>query len=381
MTFFLILYISVYLLMHGYAFSHALRAVQGGRKAIAGATLFSLFMVLSPIIIRLAERNGYETAPRLLAYAGYTWMGLLFLFIALAFFCDIFAALRWCLLNVGGRPAPLSGQARKTIFIAQAALVVAIYGYGLYEANHIRARHITIASPKITAETGRFRLAQISDVHLGLIVRGARLAKILAKVEEARPDLLVSTGDLVDGQLNNMTEAITLLQQVNPPFGKLAVTGNHEFYAGLEEALDFTARAGFTLLRDRAVTINGIEFAGVDDRTRQDLDPGVRPGEAELLGKSAPETFTVLLKHRPVVNPENLGRFDLQLSGHTHKGQMFPFNVFTWLSFRFPNGLNKLESGYLYISNGSGTWGPPIRFLAPPEVTIIDLVNGETEDR
>lgn len=376
MTVFLILYISIYLLMHAYAFYHAYRSLQFGRKTIALAALFSLFMVVSPILVRLAERNGFETGPRILAYVGYTWMGLLLLFVAVAFFYDVFALGKWCVSAIRRKPFAMPIQYRRRRFFVQLAIVLVMYGYGLYEANHIRTMHITISSPEIARETGRLRVVQISDVHLGLIVGERRLAKILAKVREADPDLLVSTGDLVDGQLNDLTAVEKMLTRVNPPFGKLAVTGNHEFYAGLPVALDFTKKAGFLMLRDEAITVNGISFVGVDDPASARSVEKSEAKELALLRRQRRNVFTVLLKHRPMVNPKSVGLFDLQLSGHTHNGQIFPFNFFTWLTFRYPGGINVLDYGYLYISNGSGTWGPPIRFLAPPEVTIIDLVHG-----
>ncbi len=376
MTLFLILYISIYLLMHAYAFYHAYRSLAYGGKTIFLTALFSVFMVLSPIIVRLAERNGFETGPRLLAYAGFTWMGILFLFIAVAAIYDAIGAGKWCLLKIQKKPAVLTTRYRRGRFIAQLIIVVAIYCYGLYEANQIRTMHITVSSPKISKKIGKFRVVQISDVHLGLIVREGRLGKILAKVKDAEPDLLVSTGDLVDGQLNDLAEVGKMFEHVNPPLGKLAVTGNHEFYAGLEESLDFTKKTGFLTLRNEAINVNGIAFVGVDDQASQRFGDKTEGEELKLLQRQRRSTFTVLLKHRPVVNPESVGLFDIQLSGHAHKGQIFPFNFFTWLSFRYPSGMNKLDHGYLYISNGSGTWGPPIRFLAPPEVTIIDLVYG-----
>ena len=376
MNVFLIMYISIYLLMHAYVFYHTYRSFQYSKKIIAYTALFSLFMVLSPIIVRFAERNGFETGPRLLAYSGYTWMGVLFLFVAVAGFYDVFAIGKWCLLTIRKRPAAMTPSYRRGRFLTQMVIVLAVYCYGLYEANQIRTINITISSPKISQGIGKLRVAQISDVHLGLIVRESRLEKILAKVQEAEPDLIVSTGDLVDGQLNNLTELGKMLEQVNPPFGKIAVTGNHEFYAGLPDSLDFTSKAGFVILRNEAINVNGISFVGVDDQVSERFGEKSEEKEFDLLRRQRRSMFTVLLKHRPVVDQKSVGLFDIQLSGHTHKGQIFPFNFFTWYSFRYPNGMNMLEYGYLYISNGTGTWGPPVRFLAPPEVTIIDFVHG-----
>ncbi|HER63508.1 MAG TPA: metallophosphoesterase [Desulfobacteraceae bacterium] len=376
MTLFLVSYVLIYLLMHLYAFYHAYRSLQFGRKSIAFAVFFSVFMIASPIIVRLAEKQGLETGPAILAYAGFTWMGILLLFTAVAAFYDVCAVGKWLVLRLRKKPAQLTASYRRRRFFVQLVIVLTIYGYGLFEANQIRTVHITIASPKISQRTEKLRIALISDVHLGLIVGENRLEKILARVKEAEPDLLVSAGDLVDGQLNDLDMVGKMLAQIQPPFGKLAITGNHEFYAGLPESLDFTDKAGFLMLRNQIVSVNEIAFVGVDDRTSELYGDRAENTELELLRRQRRNTFTVLLKHRPVVNPESVGLFDIQLSGHTHKGQIFPFNLFTWLTYRFPGGINMLEYGYLYISNGSGTWGPPIRFLAPPEVTIIDLVHG-----
>ncbi|MHB8989875.1 MAG: metallophosphoesterase, partial [Desulfobulbia bacterium] len=116
-------------------------------------------------------------------------------------------------------------------------------------------------------------------------------------------------------------------------------------------------------------------FVGVDDPTVTLFDKKTAKPEGNLLSAQPRENFTILLKHRPDLDPASLGLFDLQLSGHTHKGQIFPFNLLTWFLYPHEAGqLTRLTSGFLYPSPGTGTWGPPIRFLAPPEVTIIDLV-------
>lgn len=374
MSLFIVLYIATYLLMHGYVFYHVHNSLQSGKKAVAFSVLFSVFMVVSPIIVRLAERSGFETGPRVLSYIGYSWMGILFLFIAVAFFFDFFAVGKWCALKLQGKPAAMSRKYLRQRFLVQLGLVLTMYCYGMYEANLIRPVHLTITSSKIKQNVGMVRIVQISDVHLGLIVREKRLAKILDKVIQANPDVLVSTGDLVDGQLNDLSGLVSMFEQVNPPYGKLAITGNHEYYAGLTESLEFTRKAGFKILQNDVAYAKGVTFVGVDDQTAERFGEAVGIEEPKLLRKQSRSWFTILLKHRPIVDEKSVGLFDLQLSGHTHKGQIFPFNLFTWLSFKFRNGINALEYGYLYISNGSGTWGPPIRFAAPPEVTIIDLI-------
>jgi predicted MPP superfamily phosphohydrolase len=254
------------------------------------------------------------------------------------------------------------------------ALVVALYGW--QEARTILTERLTIPSPKIPAHIGRVRLALISDVHAGQIVREKRIRDILRVVAAASPDLLISTGDLVDGHQKHFKGLEPLFQTIRPPLGKYAVTGNHEYYVGLEGAIRFTRDAGFrVLMNESAVLGDWLTITGLADPGRSRRDPAGERAEAALLAGVDKRSFSLLLKHRPVVLPSSRGLFDLQLSGHVHKGQIFPFNVLTWLEYPLPSGLSDQGSGSrLYISRGTGVWGPPIRFLAPPEVTVIDLV-------
>lgn len=302
-------------------------------------------------------------------------MGLLFLFLIISGGFDLFRLfIRWPGIKNPRKIAELRTSPQR-LFVAQAVMTLVIYGYGLLEAADIRLEQIEIISPKISQKTGKIRIAQISDVHLGLIVRQERLSRIISKIKEADPDILVSTGDLLDGQLNHLTKEASLLALVKPPLGKFAITGNHEFYAGLHEALEFTEAAGFTILRNKGVETGGINIVGVDDPAGKYFDRYPAKPESDILSAQPKENFTILLKHRPEVDPESLRLFDLQLSGHTHKGQIFPFNLLTWFFYPCKAGrLNILDNGFLYPSRGTGTWGPPIRFLAPPEVTIIDLI-------
>jgi hypothetical protein len=153
--------------------------------------------------------------------------------------------------------------------------------------------------------------------------------------------------------------------------GKFAVIGNHEYYPGLEQSLGFLKRAGFFMMRNEAITVKGsLNIAGIDDPA-----VGITVDETAVLSSVQNGLFTLYLKHRPNVPDATLGLFDLQLSGHTHRGQIYPFNYIVSIPYPYLNGFFSLEQGsYLYTSRGTGTWGPPIRILSPPEVTIIDIV-------
>jgi predicted MPP superfamily phosphohydrolase len=180
----------------------------------------------------------------------------------------------------------------------------------------------------------------------------------------------------VDGQGNDLSEAAAQFREIRPRYGKFAVTGNHEFYAGIDKAMEFTVNAGFTPLRGKVATVAGVvDLVGVDDPGIHHLGFQGRSSDREVLARASGGRFTILLKHQPLVEKGPAGAFDLQLSGHTHKGQIFPFSLITRMVFPFHAGNYRLANGaLLHVNRGTGTWGPPVRFLSPPEITVIDLM-------
>lgn len=375
MSLFLLMYLSIYGGAHLYAFLKLKKGFALGLSSYSILAIFMILMVVAPIVVRISERHGYEALARDLAYIGFMWMGLLFIFISVSVFFDVYRLLHFLARMLTRNPLANFTLSLRNFSTLAILFSFAVMIYGYFEALHIRTEHVIVKTSKIPEKIGRFRVVQISDVHLGLIVGKSRLKRILRQVKDARPDILVSTGDLVDGQMDDLETLTDMFQNIPTKYGKFAVTGNHEIYAGLDRALAFTEKAGFTILRGEGITVsNLINVAGVDNpvRKRYGSDRGV--SEKSLLEKMPRGKFTLFLKHQPVISSESLGMFDLQLSGHTHKGQIFPFNLVTKLFYRMHTGLSKVNgNALLYVSRGSGTWGPPVRFLSPPEVTIIDI--------
>jgi len=373
---FFIIFFFLYGGMHLYAFLRFRAAFLLGVPFQLVLLLAMAALTLTPFFVRLAEKHGYEILARWLSFGGYLWMGVLFLFFSWSLALDLYRIVirtGEMLLHQDLAAFRLSPRLR---FLIPGVLALGSALYGYYEALSIRAEEITLQTSKLPESLDRLRIVQISDVHLGLIVREDRFGKILRVVSRAQPDILVSTGDLVDGQINGLPGLAEMLQAINPRFGKYAIPGNHEYYAGFRQAADFTVRSGFTMLRGESVSIDGlVTIAGVDDPAGGYFHEENGISEKELLSGTSRKQFTLLLKHRPFVNKECLGLFDLQLSGHVHKGQIFPFGLFTKLYYPVHAGFSVFaQNSHLYVSRGSGTWGPPIRVLSPPEVTVIDLV-------
>jgi predicted MPP superfamily phosphohydrolase len=375
MSIFLVLFFFLYGGMHYYAFRKLIGAFPLSLPAACSIIACMLLMVFTPLTVRLLEKAGFGSVAVPLAYAGYLWMGFLFLFFVIMLTIDIGQLIIRCggaLTHRGFLPIFTDRQA----FTITVVVSLGIIFYGYFEAGNIRLEKVVVPTSKLPADVTSLKIVQISDVHLGLIVQQKRLERIVREIEKAHPDLLVSTGDLIDGQTDGMTALSDALDKICPRFGKFAVSGNHEYYAGIKTSLDFMKHAGFTVLQGEMQELGGmISVVGVDDPA------GMRFGnrkirEEDILQKVPRGQFTLLLKHRPVVDKGSIGLFDLQLSGHIHKGQIFPFGIVTYQFYPVKTGLTRLlDSCQLYVSRGTGTWGPPIRFLAPPEVTIIELVN------
>jgi len=330
--------------------------------------LWMLLMIPAPLLVRALERGGLEQGARFFALVAYIWMGLLFLAFA-GFVC---VGIWELLARLAAKVTPALPMVsiyglRCTLLV----LLLALGGglYGLFEAATLRVERVRIESAKLPPGQATLRIVQISDLHLGLLLREAALSRVVTAVAALQPDLIVATGDIVDAEINHLDGLSQRFASLRPTLGKYAVTGNHEYYAGIKPALDFFSRSGFTVLQNKKESPSpGLVIAGVND-------PVGGGGDETALLPLAPRDFTLLLKHRPLIADGSLGRFDLQLSGHTHRGQIFPFNLLTGLTFPMQNGLYRLaDEVWLYTSRGTGTWGPPMRLLSPPEITLFEIV-------
>jgi len=373
---FIAIYLSIYGGVHIYGFTKVKQGlVLGLWPGLLLAVLIAM-MVAAPILVRIAEKFGHNQIAHILAIIGFTWMGFLFVFVSVLFFFDIYRIFlsigRFVFQTYFLSITPTAGFS----CIVSMLLACIIMAYGFFEAYNIRLEHVTIITDKLPKDLDRLKIVQISDVHLGVLVGEKRLNRILDKVKTAEPHILVSTGDLVDGHMENPDKLTTMLREIVTPQGKYAVTGNHEYYSGLSRSLDFLKQAGFVTLQREVKTLpNLIHIAGVDDPAGKSQEADDNNSESLLLSNLSTNLFTLLLKHQPVIDQNAVNHFDLQLSGHTHNGQIFPFNLLTRLFYKLHPGLTRLQGGaFAYVSRGSGTWGPPARFLSPPEVALIEIV-------
>jgi len=379
MSLFFLMFFLVYGSVHGYFLLRARQGLALGTIGMLVLVVWLLAMMVAPLAVRLLERGGHEQLARACAFIGYSWMGFLFLFLSLMLVLDLLRLVRYLAAFFVRVPA-VALFAPRPLFLVCCLIAVLVAGYGWFEALQIRTEQVVLPTAKLPAGVERVRIALITDLHVGLIVRDGRVSRVVEAIRRAAPDMLVATGDIVDGHVSDFDGVSEMLRGLKPPLGMFAVYGNHEYYVGFGQATSFLQRSGFQLLRaDQQEVGEFLTLVGVDDPAAGQRGEFRPEDESRLLAAVPSNRFVLLLKHRPVVADASRGRFDLQLSGHVHKGQVFPFNLLTWLHFPVRAGLTRLaEGGRLYVSRGSGTWGPPIRVLSPPEVTIIDLVPTST---
>ncbi|RJQ49659.1 MAG: metallophosphoesterase [Nitrospiraceae bacterium] len=346
---------------------------------IASAVLlgiFLVFMALAPVLIQIYSTRGSIRSARIFAYAGFMWMAFIIIFVPVSLLLDIYNfIIRQGGLLYGKELGSFAVPQAYTVYIpCYISVLLNVFGY--FEAKMLRVKKIVIKTKKLPAGAGRIKIMQVSDLHLGLLVGEDMLGKVIREFESHEPDIIVSTGDLLDGAAHHAGSLANKLRKVHAPMGKFAVAGNHEFYGGLKHTMKFLEEAGFTVLREEGVTLDGmINIAGVDYFTDEKKKGDEASSEADMLLKLPSGLFTILLKHKTDVSKKSLGLFDLQLSGHTHKGQIFPVNLLTPMVFQYHHGFTNLQNGsLLYVSSGAGTVGPPIRFLSPPELTMIEIV-------
>ncbi|MFP4105034.1 MAG: metallophosphoesterase [Phycisphaerae bacterium] len=365
----------IVLLMSGYFFwrFHVAFPQAGLGWHVAVAAVLVL-LASGRFIFRAMESAGWEFASDLANWILVVWMVILFWFVCAGVLMNVWNGLVWLVQRIA-EPAGRALIPPKVSFFACLAIIVVGLIWGWFEAANVSINRVVIEVEHLPPGRDSVVIAQISDLHIGSPRSEQRLLRSIKLLQEAQPDMLVSTGDLVDADFHQVNRMAERFQAINPPLGKYAIFGNHEFYTGPEQSRMFHEHAGFVLLRqESAVPAENLRLVGVDDETAERFSRNPLVNELAVLPNRKRAETVILLKHRPIVEPEAAELFDLQLSGHIHGGQIFPFEYITRMQFDYFTGVHQLAAGStLFVSTGTGTWGPPLRVGAPPEVTLIEL--------
>ncbi|MEU4557360.1 metallophosphoesterase [Actinoplanes sp. NPDC023936] len=359
-----------------------------GRRV--GTAIVVVLGVLVPVTL-IGVRNGYV---QWLSWPGYLWVALMFYLLVTLAVLEVprLIAMR---LFAGKKETPAETQEEQApeeqekeaeppaidrrLVLARGAAIFAgltaasITGYGVRTATGApRIDRFTMPMPKLPRAMDGTRIAVVSDIHIGPLTGVDHARRITRVINSVNADLVCVVGDLVDGTVAKLGRFAAPLAEIESRRGTFFVTGNHEYYSGYAEWIDEVAELGMRPLRNDRVEIAGLDLAGVNDLAG--AEHGDAPDFARALGDRDTTRPVVLMAHQPVA-AKDAAPFgvDLQISGHTHGGQMAPFNLLVRLEQPVVSGFGNVDGVPVYVTNGAGYWGPPVRVGAPPQVTVIEL--------
>lgn len=357
--------------------------------------LWIILITMAPVsVIGIAAGRLWPSSmiAYIMTWIGFVMMGWVFLAIFLVLVRDLFLGAWWLaqkLLERGGASAAadaiqLDPERRQTL-VQMTSLAVATASSAL-SANGIRSArktaafvHQDILIQDLDPQLEGLTIMQLSDIHVGDTIHRGYLERIVEKCKTVQPDLLVITGDLVDQSVQAIADDVAPIFELTAPLGVYFVTGNHEYYVNARAWVKYLKSQGMNVLIDehRVLEHQGVPFvlAGITDHSAPRMVPEHTSDPVKAFAGAPTDTLRILLAHQPVSYHKTRGlNVDLQLSGHTHGGQIWPFSYLVYLQQPFVAGLHRVfESTQVYISRGTGYWGPPMRIAAPSEITLLTL--------
>lgn len=354
-------------------------------RLIAWTGLIFMFMIpfASFMLVRVAEK-----ASDALAWFGYVSLGFLsFVFVAVFFRDIIYVAglvIQKIYTFVSSSPEILDASKREFLLQTTNLAVLGIAGtltaYGVYEARRKPGIvNVDIPLQRLPQSFEGFTIVQITDIHAGLTIKRDWIETVAEEIKKLSPDLIAFTGDLADGSVSHLQDDVAPLAELHAPYGKFFVTGNHEYYSGVEAWINHARTMGYDVLMNehRIISKNGssVVLAGITDYSGGGFSPSHKSDPKKALENAPPELTKILLAHQPRSLYQTVGLdIDLALMGHTHGGQFFPWNLIATIGQPFIKGLNKWgEKTWAYVSKGTGYWGPPVRVGVRSEITVLTL--------
>lgn len=377
---------AVIALIHLYLWKRLARdTFRRGRARRAGAIAAGGLAVLLPATL-IGTRTGHAGW---LAWPGYVWMAVMFYLLVTLIPLEVprlAVLLLWrSRSRTGERTAAEtesattdSGMERRLVLSRGMAVVAGltatgVVGYGMKTAlGPPRLDRVRMPMAKLPRGMDGTRLAVVSDIHLGPLTGTHHVGRIVDLINSVQADIVCVVGDLVDGTVAELGRFAAPLADIESRFGAYFVTGNHEYYSGFQPWIGEVARLGLRPLRNERLEIGGLDLAGVNDLNGSQYGDG--PDFRRALGDRDPARPVVLMAHQPVAAKQAAPfGVDLQVSGHTHGGQMAPFDLVVRLEQPIVSGFGRVDGVPVYVTNGAGFWGPPVRVGAPPQVTVIEL--------
>jgi hypothetical protein len=369
--------------VHYYLYSRLVRATELGPVwQRVGTIAVVVLALLTPLGMALSRVLGRPRGT-VVAYVAYGWMGVAVLLLFLLAGSEIVRGAVYAWSVIRDQPA----DAGRRLFVSRAiagtvgALALAIGGLGTASAvGNVELRRLRVGLKRLPEAMSGFKIVQLTDLHIGPTLGRDWLEGVVANANAAEPDLIAITGDLVDGSVADLREHVAPLGRLKAKHGVYFVTGNHEYYSGADEWIAELTRLGVRVLRNERVSIGdgdvSFDLAGVDDWSAKRFGNGHGADLARAVDGRDAARELVLLAHQPKQIQEASDHgVGLQLSGHTHGGQIFPWHFFVGLDQPYVAGLatHRATATQIYVSRGTGYWGPPMRVGAPSEISVLEL--------
>ena len=366
---------------HYYLWSRLIRAPELGAVWQRRGAFIFLGLALLTALGMTASRFLPRQIASIISWVAYGWMGISVLFLFLLLGTELVRVAIHGYNAVSSAPADPD---RRLAISRGIAGIVAVVGLGAAGTGTVSAlgqvalRNVKVPLRRLSPSMSGFRIAQLTDLHIGPTLGKGWLQDVVAHTNAANPDMIVITGDLVDGSVEALRDQTAPLADLKAKHGVFFVTGNHEYYSGADAWIAELTRLGMRVLRNEHVSIggeDGFDLAGVDDFASKRFGNGHGPDLTRALAGRDPSRELVLLAHQPKQIHEAAEKgVGLQLSGHTHGGQIFPWGLFVRLDQPYVSGLDQHLDTMIYVSRGTGFWGPPMRVGAPSEISLLELV-------
>jgi predicted MPP superfamily phosphohydrolase len=374
---FITVFLAVYGLINYYIFARGLQAIPPGLQWRRAYIAAFLVLALSIVAGRLLERRWPSPVSETLVWMGSFWLGaIIYLFLAV---------LALDILRLANQILPFYpvwirqhySEVKQGLLLSVSSLVILVLIAGYVNASIPRIRALTLRVPKKTDGLRSLTVAVASDIHLGTIIGRKRFNRVVERINALDADLVLLPGDIVDEDMGavireNLGES---LKSIRSKYGVVAITGNHEYIGGVDKACAYLADHGVTVLRDAILKVNGGVFlVGREDWSSNQFGGMRRKRLAELMAEVDKTRPIILLDHQPFHLEEAAANgADVQLSGHTHNGQLWPFNYVTAAVYELSWGYKRVGQTHVIVSSGVGTWGPPARIGTRPEILHLTL--------
>ena len=369
--------LAIFGLINYYIFRHAIQAFSATSKYSGMFTTLFVVLVISYPFGRILERLWQSWISDVMTWVGAFWLAAMLYFFLIVVVIDIIALLGWMLPFLPSFLIHPTAQLKSIYLYYSIGVVGLLLIIGHINALNPRIRNIEIQTGKKAQGMKEVTIVMASDIHLGTIIGPRRVSKLVNSINGLKPDLVLLAGDVVDEDLKpvirqNLGES---LRKISAPLGVYGITGNHEYIGGAEAACKYLEEHGITMLRDKVVNIKGMFYlVGREDRSRNSFAGRQRMTLDSLLSGLDRERPIVLMDHQPFKLYEaEKQNVTLQLSGHTHDGQLWPLNYIIDAIYEIGMGEKKIGNTHFYVSPGYGSWGPPIRIGHRPELALIKL--------